>query len=659
MSESIQALTGQELLAKITEFGLNTILESKAMVLEDSVKNDVLIEINTNLINEESVKFAENVINNIEALAQNFKAVPRDKRQMIGYLFEHLDLPRITNEVAGVSDLLTALKRANNAGHRSTVTPAAGFNFDNIGNNGIIYTGQGEDTRTIPYIRVSEQNVIVFEVSRTDIAAYHTMVADGNFVISKLNAYSIDNLLSDLNSIDDVSYRPKLIADRETVTIDNITTEDLDAELQANVEQYQNASGGKLLMDAVIAKKAEELGIDLADKRVDLADAEALFNHAHEIVAQLMPVAEAPVVPTAVEEPQEPAHAGLPPTVVVETSNSNPEIADEDLFDDEPAPAPARFEDNIAKAINAVRGNIPGISGAIDANKDNIKDTVTNYVIGYLLPIEQRINNYTPFEIETIKNEVNKQLPGLLKLIDAYKAQLAQEDEKKRLHYTTSLVNDVIDDSRLHSSFIAKLGINRSILVSNLTDYLNDNKREVGLSVDNQKTIISNILDVIGMYEYNLEVLGNDEYRTLNAPTANIISSTKLLQRAVVLNYTMVHDIQNKELIADGLAAVKSGINLSGEVVRAIMANLNTNQMFKLDTPNNTYVLRGADKTLPVSGDDDGAELKVVSKLIIMRSDSANILQINNDGVNFDVTTAITIADNNQRMQLLNAIVSA
>lgn len=657
MSESIQALTGQELLAKITEFGLNTILESKAMVLEDSVKNDVLIEINTNLINEESVKFAENVINNIEALAQNFKAVPRDKRQMIGYLFEHLDLPRITNEITGVSDLLTALKRANDAGHRSTVTPAAGFNFDNIGNNGIIYTGQGEDARTIPYIRVSEQNVIVFEVSRTDIAAYHTMIADGNFVISKLNAYSIDNLLSDLNSIDDVSYRPKLIADRETVTIDNIVPEDLDAELQANVEQYQNASGGKLLMDAVIAKKAEELGIDLTNKRVDLADAEALFNHAHEIVAQLMPVAEAPVVPTAVEEQHEQQHASLPPTVIVETSNSNPEITDEDLFDDEPAPA--RFEDNIAKAINAVRGNIPGISSAIDANKDNIKDTVTNYVIGYLSPIEQRTNNYTPFEIETIKNEVNKQLPGLLKLVDAYKAQLAQEDEKKRLHYTTILVNDVIDGSRLHSSFIAKLGINRSTLVSNLTDYLNDNKREVGLSVTNQKTIISNILDVIGMYEYNLEVLGNDEYRTLNSPTANIISSTKLLQRAVVLNYTMVNDIQNKELIVDGLSGVKSGINLSGEVVRAIMANLNTNQMFKLDTPNNTYVLRGADKTVPVSGDDDGAELKVVSKLIIMRSDSANILQINNDGVNFDVTTAITIADNTQRMQLLNAIVSA
>lgn len=657
MSESIQALTGQELLAKITEFGLNTILESKAMVLEGSVKNDVLIEINTNLINEESVKFAENVINNIEALAQNFKAVPREKRQMIGYLFEHLDLPRITSEVAGVSDLLTALKRANDAGHRSTVTPAAGFNIDNIGNNGIIYTGQGEDARTIPYIRVSEQNVIVFEVSRTDIAAYHTMIADGNFVISKLNAYSIDNLLSDLNSIDDVSYRPKLIADRETVTIDNIVPENLDAELQANVEQYQNASGGKLLMDAVIAKKAEELGIDLTDKRVDLADAEALFNHAHEIVAQLMPVAEAPVVPTAVEEQHEQQHASLPPTVIVETSNSNPEITDEDLFDDEPAPA--RFEDNIAKAINAVRDNIPGISSAIDANKDNIKDTVTNYVIGYLSPIEQRTNNYTPFEIETVKNEVNKQLPRILKLVDAYKAQLVQEDEKKRLHYTTSLVNDVIDDSRLHSSFIAKLGINRSTLVSNLTDYLNDNKREVGLSVSNQKTISSNILDVIGMFEYNLEVLGNDEFRTLNTPTSNIISNTKLLQRAVVLNYTMVNDIQNKELIVDGLAGVKSGINLSGEVVRAIMSNLNTNQMFKLDTPNNTYVLRGADKTLPVSGDDDGAELKVVSKLIIMRSDSANILQINNDGVNFDVTTAITIADNNQRMQLLNAIVSA
>jgi hypothetical protein len=657
MSESIQALTGQELLAKITEFGLNAILESKSMTLEDSVKNDVLIEINTNLINEESVKFAENVINNIEALAQNFKAVPREKRQMIGYLFEHLDLPRITSEVAGVSDLLNALKRANDAGHRSTVTPAGAFSFDNIGNNGIIYTGQDEDARTIPYIRVSEQNVIVFEVSRTDISAYHTMIADGNFVISKLNAYSIDNLLSDLNSIDNVDYRPKLISDRETVSIDNIVPADLDAELQANLEQYQNASGGKLLMDAVIAKKAEELGIDLSDKRVDLADAESLFNHAHEIVAQSMPAAEVTKVEAVVEEPQEQPHGSLPPTVIVETSNSNPAITDEDLFGEESAPT--RFEDNIAKAINAVRDNIPGISSAIDANKDNIKDTVTNYVIGYLSPIEQRTNNYTPFEIETIKNEVNKQLPGILKLVDAYKAQVAQEDEKKRLHYTTSLVNEVIDDSRLHSSFIAKLGINRSTLVSNLTDYLNDNKREVGLSVSNQKTIISNILDVIGMYEYNLEVLGNDEFRTLNAPTSNIISSTKLLQRAVVLNYTMVNDIQNKELIVDGLAGVKSGINLSGEVVRAIMSNLNTNQMFKLDTPNNTYVLRGADKTLPVSGDDETAELKVVSKLIIMRSDSANILQINNDGVNFDVTTAITIADNAQRMQLLNAIVSA
>lgn len=657
MSESIQTLSGQELLAKITEFGLNAILESKAMVLEDSVKNDVLVEINTSLINEESVKFAENAINNIEVLAQNFKAVPREKRQMIGYLFEHLDLPRITSEVAGVSDLLNALKRANDAGHRSTVTPAAGFSFDNIGNNGIIYTGQGEDARTIPYIRVSEQNVIVFEVSRTDISTYHTMIADGNFVISKLSAYSIDNLLSDLNSIDDVTYRPKLIADRETVSIDNIVPADLDAELQANLEQYQNASGGKLLMDAVIAKKAQELGIDLANKRVDLAGAAALFNHAHEVVTQSLVAVEEPVVETAVEEPQAQVHSTMPPTVVVETSNSNPDIMDEELFGDESVPT--RFEDNIAKAINAVRDNIPGISSAIDANKDNIKDTVTNYVIGYLSPIEQRTNNYTPFEIETIKNEVNKQLPSILKLVDAYKAQLAQEDEKKRLHYTTSLVNEVIDDSRLHSSFIAKLGINRSTLVSNLTDYLNDNKREVGLSVANQKTIISNILDVIGMFEYNLEVLGNDEYRTLNAPTSNIISNTKLLQRAVVLNYTMVNDIQNKELIVDGLAGVKSGINLSGEVVRAIMSNLNTNQMFKLDTPNNTYVLRGADKTLPVSSDDDAAELKVVSKLIIMRSDSANILQINNDGVNFDVTTAITIADNAQRMQLLNAIVSA
>ena len=657
MSESIQALTGQELLAKITEFGLNAILESKSMVLEDSVKNDVLIEINTNLINEESVKFAENVINNIEALAQNFKAVPREKRQMIGYLFEHLDLPRITSEVAGVSDLLNALKRANDAGHRSTVTPAGAFSIDNIGNNGIIYTGQGEDARTIPYIRVSEQNVLVFEVTRQDIVAYHVMIADGNFVVSKLNSYTDDNLLSDLNAIDDANYRPKLIAERETVSIDSIVLEDLDAELEANLEQYQNATGAKLLMDAVISKKADELGIVLDNKRVDLANADALFKHAHEIVTQSMVTVEEPAVEVAVEEPEEQVHSTMSPTVVVETSNSNPDIMDEDLFDDEPAVS--RFEDNIAKAINAVRNNIPGISSAIDANKDNIKDTVTNYVIGYLSPIEQRTNNYTPFEIETIKNEVNKQLPGILKLVDSYKAQVAQEDEKKRLHYTTSLVNEVIDDSRLHSSFIAKLGINRSILVSNLTDYLNDNKREVGLSVTNQKTIISNILDVIGMFEYNLEVLGNDEYRTLNAPTANIISSTKLLQRAVVLNYTMVNDIQNKDLIADGLSGVKCGINLSGEVVRAIMANLNTNQMFKLDTPNNTYVLRGADKTLPVSGDEDGAELKVVSKLIIMRSDSANILQINNDGVNFDVTTAITIADNTQRMQLLNAIVSA
>ena len=657
MSEQVQALTGQQLILQIVNYGLNAVLESKAVDADDEVKKDILVELSNSVMNENSIQFAENFINSIEPLAQNFKTVPRGKRQIIGYLFEHLDLPRITSEVAGIEDLLNALKRAKDAGSRSTVTPSGAFDFDSLGNNAIIYIGQGEEARTIPYIRVSEQNVLVFEVTRQDIVAYHVMIADGNFVVSKLNSYTDDNLLSDLNAIDDANYRPKLIAERETVSIDSIVLEDLDAELEANLEQYQNATGAKLLMDAVISKKADELGIELDNKRVDLANADALFKHAHEIVTQSMVTVEVPVVEAVVEEPEEQAHSTMPPTVVVETSNSNPDIMDEDLFDDEPAVS--RFEDNIAKAINAVRDNIPGISSAIDANKDNIKDTVTNYVIGYLSPIEQRTNNYTPFEIETIKNEVNKQLPGLLKLVDAYKAQLAQEDEKKRLHYTTILVNDVIDDSRLHSSFIAKLGINRSTLVSNLTDYLNDNKREVGLSVTNQKTIISNILDVIGMYEYNLEVLGNDEYRTLNSPTANIISSTKLLQRAVVLNYTMVHDIQNKELIVDGLSGVKSGINLSGEVVRAIMANLNTNQMFKLDTPNNTYVLRGADKTLPVSGDDDGAELKVVSKLIIMRSDSANILQINNDGVNFDVTTAITIADNTQRMQLLNAIVSA
>lgn len=657
MSEQVQALTGQQLILQIVNYGLNAVLQSKAIDADDEVKKDILVELSNSVMNENSIQFAENFINSIEPLAQNFKTVPRGKRQIIGYLFEHLDLPRITSEVAGIEDLLNALKRAKDAGSRSTVTPNGAFDFDSLNNNAIIYIGQGEEARTIPYIRVSEQNVLVFEVTRQDIVAYHVMIADGNFVVSKLNSYTDDNLLSDLNAIDDVNYRPKLIAERETVSIDSIVLEDLDAELAANLEQYQNATGAKLLIDAVISKKADELGIELDNKRVDLANADALFKHAHEIVTQSMVTVEEPAVEVAVEEPEAQVHSTMPPTVVVETSNSNPEITDEDLFGDEPAPA--RFEDNIVKAINAVRDNIPGISSAIDANKDNIKDTVTNYVIGYLSPIEQRTNNYTPFEIETIKNEVNKQLPGILKLVDAYKAQLAQEDEKKRLHYTTSLVNEVIDDSRLHNSFIAKLGINRSTLVSNLTDYLNDNKREVGLSVSNQKTIISNILDVIGMFEYNLEVLGNDEFRTLNAPTSNIISNTKLLQRAVVLNYTMVNDIQNKELIVDGLAGVKSGINLSGEVVRAIMSNLNTNQMFKLDTPSNTYVLRGADKTLPVSGDDETAELKVVSKLIIMRSDSANILQINNDGVNFDVTTAITIADNAQRMQLLNAIVSA
>lgn len=657
MSEQVQALTGQQLILQIVNYGLNAVLQSKAIDADDEVKKDILVELSNSVMNENSIQFAENFINSIEPLAQNFKSVPRGKRQIIGYLFEHLDLPRITSEVAGIEDLLNALKRAKDAGSRSTVTPSGAFDFDSLNNNAIIYIGQGEETRTIPYIRVSEQNVLVFEVTRQDIVAYHVMIADGNFVVSMLNSYTDDNLLSDLNAIDDANYRPKLIAERETVSIDSIVLEDLDAELAANLEQYQNATGAKLLMDAVISKKADELGIELDNKRVDLANADALFKHAHEIVTQSMVAAEEPAVEVAVEEPEAQVHSTMPPTVVVETSNSNPDIMDEDLFEDEPTVS--RFEDNIAKAINAVRDNIPGISSAIDANKDNIKDTVTNYVIGYLSPIEQRTNNYTPFEIETIKNEVNKQLPSILKLVDAYKAQLAQEDEKKRLHYTTSLVNEVIDDSRLHSSFIAKLGVNRSTLVSNLTDYLNDNKREVGLSVSNQKTIISNILDVIGMFEYNLEVLGNDEFRTLNAPTSNIISNTKLLQRAVVLNYTMVNDIQNKELIVDGLAAVKSGINLSGEVVRAIMSNLNTNQMFKLDTPSNTYVLRGADKTLPVSGDDETAELKVVSKLIIMRSDSANILQINNDGVNFDVTTAITIADNNQRMQLLNAIVSA
>ncbi len=657
MSEQVQALTGQQLILQIVNYGLNAVLESKAIDADDEVKKDILVELSNSVMNENSIQFAENFINSIEPLAQNFKTVPRGKRQIIGYLFEHLDLPRITSEVAGIEDLLNALKRAKDAGSRSTVTPNGAFDFDSLNNNAIIYIGQGEEARTIPYIRVSEQNVLVFEVTRQDIVAYHVMIADGNFVVSKLNSYTDDNLLSDLNAIDDVNYRPKLIAERETVSIDSIVLEDLDAELAANLEQYQNATGAKLLIDAVISKKADELGIELDNKRVDLANADALFKHAHEIVTQSMITVEEPAVEVAVEESEAQVHPTMPPTVVVETSNSNPDIMDEDLFDDEPTVS--RFEDNIAKAINAVRDNIPGISSAIDANKDNIKDTVTNYVIGYLSPIEQRTNNYTPFEIETIKNEVNKQLPGILKLVDAYKAQLAQEDEKKRLHYTTILVNEVIDDSRLHSSFIAKLGINRSTLVSNLTDYLNDNKREVGLTVSNQKTIISNILDVIGMFEYNLEVLGNDEFRTLNAPTSNIISNTKLLQRAVVLNYTMVNDIQNKELIIDGLAGVKSGINLSGEVVRAIMSNLNTNQMFKLDTPNNTYVLRGADKTLPVSGDDETAELKVVSKLIIMRSDSANILQINNDGVNFDVTTAITIADNAQRMQLLNAIVSA
>lgn len=661
MSENTQNLTGQELIGKIIAFGLETVLQDKELTLDEEVKEDVLAELTGTILNESSVQFAENAIANIEPLAESFKAIPRGKRLVISYLFDQLDLPRITAEVAGIEDLLKALTRAYEASGRSTVSPQGGFNIDNLSNNGIIFTGEGDDARTIAFIRVTEQNVIVFEVTRTDATAYHTVVADGNLVISKLNEYTIDNFLSDLNNIDNIEYRPKLISERETVSVGEITVEDLDAELQANPTLYQNNRGPKLLVDNVIAQKATELGLDLSDKRVDLANIDELFKHAFNAVTALMQpnevVADEEPAVEATQETQVPTT--MPPTVVTETSNSNPAIANEDLFgEDKPV---VTFEENIVKALKAVSENIPGLNMAIEGNKDNIKETVTNYVIGFLAPIEQRgVNTFTPFEIETIKHEVGKELPNLLKSVDAYKDQMAKEDEEKRLYYTTALVNETIDESRLHSSFISRLGVNRALLVSSLTDYLNDNKREVGSTVTSQKLTINAILDNIGMYEYNLEVLGNDEFRNLNAPTSNIISSTKLLQRAVVLNYEMVEEVTDKALITDGLASIKSGINLDSQVVRAIMANLKPMQMFKLEAPNNTYVLRGEDKTVPVNKDDEnGAELNVVSKLIIMRADNANILHINNDGENYDVRAAITINDNSQRIQLLHALTKA
>lgn len=656
----------KDMLNAVVIAAVNTVSDKPEAIKEDIVAH--LIE--GVFVGEEIEGVAKKVFEMIGELEKQFEMMPRQKGQLAGYLLEHLDLPR-DNVPLNVTEQLVDIATA---GAESETVAVIDLKLDIENNPAQSVTvlrqdntnKESEITHTVIAVKVSKLKMLLFVLTKS-IGVFSVTAAGSNTLVEELEDYGVAQFSQVLETLKDGEFAPLLMSEREVVEVTDLDVTWATEFLEANPEAL-NGRGSKsvhALVDVIVTAFVEKTGLDVKGKRVQLGHLDALIEFATKLL-QPTEVPGTPVMEDGIEDavvipvevaPKVEDDQLFSEGVAEQTQETAAPltISDVDLFNDDIEEAVVIEEssdvlDSAEVAVNVLKELAEDPARAmliINNSTMSIKDTLYREVFNTLPTVQKRSSDaYSELEKDHIKSELNNHIRDVLKVVSEYKTKM-EEERLASLPYNADMVEAVINDSVVHSSFLENDEV-RANLANVVSDYLNGNSADAVLTGDEPKRRISEVLRKISLYDYESEALINSTYRATNVPPPEkLIRNTKVIARALTKLYTAANVWSGEEakLIEHAYAEMfnkdTGGLNLSKETVELIVNRGLTPK---------TYTKTGEYITIMVPV----ANLENIASVIVITASQARILNIDKvDGL----VTGVRVVDRaNQRGDVLKLI---
>lgn len=594
-----------------------TFLDEVIPDAEVQVKSDVANQVAAMLVNEDSVANIEQLSNVAQELAKRYKNTPRDIANVIAYLAEVLDLPAVELSQAE-QDLLTKLTAKLASGKLAVVNlddealkqglPA----FADKHNGGFSFNSQSGC-----FIRFSDNKQMLFTSDDQNVIRAEIDFDEGVVVAKSLPNYTVQTLIEDVNATMETPYQIKLMEQRENVTLDNITEEKVLQYLDGNKNVLVDNPNinTQAVLNLIINNYAIENELQLNDKRITIPNATEIMRTIHEYMVDLhSPKADesVPLVEQAVEQTvEQPAVAAEPVETAAQTETVN------------------NVEDAAHIVIESLKKQPNKILELLQNSDNDYSGALNKYVSNAVPTVLSNPAALNDVQKEQVAGVVNSKASEIYQVAEEYRQAEKQRYEQSRNKFTKDEVMAVINAHPSHVDFMNQLNVSASYIADKIVEYFNDNGVDLSLNTSRDSTIL-NTLYMLALYEYNVEAIGNEEFRRVNVPnTENLIFDTKFFKTLIKKNFTRV-DVQDDDVVFalnKDLESSKSFLDLSGETLTTILGLLDQKQCMRVMA---MYVIRGAD----IPSHDFNAETDEINvqmsyaTLAVISSSKADILYI-------------------------------
>ena len=590
-----------------------TFLDEVIPDAEVQVKSDVANQVAAMLVNEDSVANIEQLSNVAQELAKRYKNTPRDIANVIAYLAEVLDLPAVELSQAE-QDLLTKLTAKLASGKLAVVNlddetlknglPA----FADKHNGGFSFNSQSGC-----FIRFSDNKQMLFTSDNQNVIRAEIDFDEGVVVAKALPNYAVQDLINDVNATMETPYKIKLMEERENVTLDNITEEKVLQYLDGNKNVLVDNPNinTQAVLNLIINNYAIENELQLNDKRITIPNATEIMRTIHEYMVGLhTPKADetVPAVEQLVDQPAVVAEA-------VETVAQTETVGN--------------VEDAAHIVIESLKKQPNKILELLQNSDNDYSGALNKYVVNAVPTVLSNPAALNDAQKEQVAAVVNSKASEIYQVAEEYRQAEKQRYEQSRNKFTKDEVMAVINAHPSHVDFMNQLNVSASYIADKIVDYFNDNGVDLSLNTSRDSTIL-NTLYMLALYEYNVEAIGNEEFRRVNVPnTENLIFDTKFFKTLIKKNFTRI-DVQDDDVVFalnKELETSKSFLDLSGETLTTILGLLEQKQCMRVMA---MYIIRGAD----IPSHDFNAETDEINvqmsyaTLAVISSSKADILYI-------------------------------
>lgn len=602
-------MSANELINKL----MVTFLDEVIPDAELQVKSDVANQVAAMLVNEDSVANIEQLSNVAQELAKRYKNTPRDIANVIAYLAEVLDLPPVELSQAE-QDLLSKLTEKLVTGKLAVVniddeTLKQGLPAFADKHNG----GFSFNSKSGCFIRFSDNKQMLFTSDDQNVIRAEIDFDEGVVVAKALPAYAVQDLINDVNATMETPYKIKLMEERENVALDNITEEKVLQYLDNNKTVLVDNPNinTQAVLNLIINNYAIENGLQLNDKRITIPNATEIMRTIHEYMVDLHTPKADETVPA------------------VEQLVEQPAVVAESVETVEPTETVSNVEDAAHIVIESLKKQPNKILELLQNSDNDYSGALNKYVANAVPTVLSNPATLNDAQKEQVAAVVSGKSSEIYQAAEEYRQAEKQHYEQSRNKFTKDEVMTVINAHPSHVDFMNQLNVSASYIADKIVDYFNDNGVDLSLSTSRDTTIL-NTLYMLALYEYNVEAIGNEEFRRVNVPNSeNLIFDTKFFKTLIKKNFTRV-DVQDDDVVFalnKDLESSKSFLDLSGETLTTILGLLDQKQCMRVMA---MYIIRGAD----IPSHDFNAETDEINvqmryaTLAVISSSKADILYI-------------------------------